>query len=141
LNQLLLALALLCPGHQSLAEPMYREAHRHLIHPVLLAKVVAAESHCRPGIVNPRTHATGLGQIISGRSADRAGHTVDELKDVDLNLYLTAAHIVRCLVLCNENELGAISVYNGGSKKCRATPWSRWVLRGFWQARLKLRRT
>ena len=120
---------------------MWRAAHHHLIHPVLLAKVVAAESHCRPGVVNRRSGAVGLGQVLRGRSADPAGHTVDELKGVDLNLYLTAAHIARCLVLCNENEQGAISVYNGGSKKCRATDWSRWVLHGLWHARLKLRRS
>ncbi len=140
MQQLLFALALLCPGHQSLAEPIYRHAHDHLIHPVLLAKVVAAESQCHPDRVNPRTFATGLGQVIPCRSADRGCHTIDELKDVELNLHLAAAHLARCLVLCKERPLAAVAVYNG-TPKCRATKWSRWVLHGKWAARLKLRRS
>jgi hypothetical protein len=129
LIQLLLALRLLCPGHDSLAESMQREAHRHLIHPVLLVLVVAAESNCNAGAVNKRSGAVGLGQILPEGSANRGNHSPAQLRDPDLNLYLTARHIAWCLVLCGERPLHAVAVFNG-SKQCRVTEWSHRVLNG-----------
>jgi hypothetical protein len=133
LNQLILALRLLCPGHDSLAESIEREAHRHLIHPVLLVLVVAAESHCNANAVNKRSGAVGLGQILPAGSANRGNYTPAQLRDPDLNLYLTARHIAWCLVLCGERKLHAIAVYNG-SERCRATEWSHRVLNGLYLA-------
>jgi soluble lytic murein transglycosylase-like protein len=139
LGQLLVALALLCPGRESLAEPMWREAHRHLIHPVLLAKTVAAESHCRLNAVNKRSGAIGLGQILHSGSANRGRYTVEQLRDPDLNLYLTARHLAWCLRLCKHRAAAAVAVYNGRSV-CRSTEWSRWVVRGMWKAKLDARK-
>lgn len=118
---------------------MLNAAHRHLIHPLLLAKTVAAESSCHPDRVNKRSGATGLGQILLSGSANRGNHTPDELLDVELNLDLTARHLAWCLTLCGDRPLAAISVYNGNSK-CRPTEWSYWVLFGLMRAQLKSRR-
>jgi hypothetical protein len=106
---------------------------------VLLAKTVAAESHCRARVVNKRSGAVGLGQILPCRSADRDCHTVEELKGIELNLDLTAAHLARCLAHCRGRVSGAVAVYNG-ARRCQPTAWSRWVLHGMWQAKLKHRR-
>jgi soluble lytic murein transglycosylase-like protein len=106
---------------------MRREARRHLIHPVLLVMVVAAESNCKANRVNKRSGAVGLGQILPKGSANRGDYTPLQLRDPDLNLYLTARHIAWCLTLCGDNALAAVAVYNG-SKKCRASVWAHRVL-------------
>jgi len=108
---------------------MQHEARRHLIHPVLLVLVVAAESHCNPDAVNKRSGAVGLGQILPAGSANRGNYSPAKLRDPDLNLYLTARHLAWCLVLCGDRPLHAVAVFNG-SKKCRATEWARRVLNG-----------
>jgi hypothetical protein len=78
-------------------------SHRHLIPPVLLARAVAAESHCNADAVNKLSGAVGLGQILPSGSANRGNFTSEELRDPDLN---------------------------NGNCYCRANAWSRRVLDG-----------
>lgn len=110
----------------AIADLVRAEAHRHLIHPALLAAVVASESTC-----NPNAHSGhndwGLGQIRLGGSANVHHATAAQLRDPATNLYLTSRHLAKCLTTCNGYVLGALSVYRG-VKRCRATDGSRRVL-------------
>jgi soluble lytic murein transglycosylase-like protein len=113
------ALDLLCgPGHRDLAPHVDASARRHLLHPVVLVSVIAAESTCQADAVNARTGAIGLGQIMPGRSADRPG---SNLRDPATNLNLTARHLAGLMVLCGSLG-GAVHVYHG-HKRCRG--WER----------------
>jgi soluble lytic murein transglycosylase-like protein len=121
------ALHVLCgPRGDAIADMVRVEARRHLIHPALLAAVVASESTC-----NPNAHSGhndwGLGQIRLGGSANVGGYSAAQLRDPATNLYLTSRHLAKCLTICNGYVLGALSVYRGVSR-CRATDGSRRVL-------------
>jgi soluble lytic murein transglycosylase-like protein len=108
------ALELFCPGKGHLAGKVDLAARRHLLHPVVLAANVGAESGCRPEALNKKTGARGLGQILPGGSADRPGAN---LLDPATNLDLTARHLASLMVLCG-NLGGAVHVYHG-YRKCR----------------------
>lgn len=110
---------------EAIAELVRMEAHRHLLHPVLLARVIAAESTCRPGADSGHGDI-GLGQIRVGTAAAK-GATREELEESSVNVRLTAAHLARCLTLCGDYVLGGLSVYRG-YRKCRDSAGSRRVL-------------
>jgi hypothetical protein len=115
-------------GGEAIAPLVREQAHRFLLHPALLAALVAAESTCRPDAINRRTGAVGLGQIIPGRSA-APRLTRAELLEPRTNLAATARHLARCWLLCGVPG-AAVAVY-GGQRQCRATEWSRRVLGRF----------
>jgi soluble lytic murein transglycosylase-like protein len=121
------ALHALCgPRGDAIADMVRVEAHRHLIHPALLAAVVASESTCNPNAHSGRGDF-GLGQIRLSGSANVGTFTAEQLRDPAINLRLTARHLSKCLTICNGYVLGALSVYRG-VKRCRATDGSRRVL-------------
>lgn len=134
MDALIFALALLCPGHARLAEPMYAAATRWGVDPVLVAQVVHSESRCKANAVNARTNSIGLGQIKVGGSAAR-GKTAAQLFHVRTNLDLTARHLAWCLALCGTPG-AAIGVYHG-RRKCRADAHSRKVLNSIHEAQRK----
>jgi hypothetical protein len=86
------------------------EARHHLLHPVLLARVVASESTCRIDADSGRGDI-GLGQVRLGGSAAR-GHGRLDLLHPAINLHLAAAHLDRLLLLCGSWH-GALRVYRG----------------------------
>lgn len=133
------ALAVLCPGHQDLAEPVRAASRRHLMHPATLVALVKSESPtCNPRVVNPRTGAVGLTQILPRGSANPAHLSVEALKDPATNLDLGARHLAGLLVLCGSLG-GAVHVYHG-NQTCSG--WQRddhaWkvigYVRRFWRA-------
>lgn len=107
---------------QPIAGLVRAEAHRYLLHPVLLAKLIAAESRCRSD-ARGALGELGLGQILPRGSAAVPGL---DLLDPATNVRLTAAHLARLEVLCG-SIAGALSVY-AGHRLCRPTRYSRRVL-------------
>ena len=127
------ALARRCGSKGAEWAPLIREmAHRFLLRPAVLGDLVGSESTCRPGAINRRSGAVGLGQIIPGKSA-APRLTLTDLLDARVNLEATARHLARCLLLCKALA-AAVAVYDG-SERCRANDWSRRVL-GLFPARL-----
>jgi soluble lytic murein transglycosylase-like protein len=112
------------PSAVRLAPLVRAEARRNLLHPVALVAVIAAESRCRSGVVNPVSGSIGLLQILPGGSAD-GGYPPDELRADDLNVRLGAAHLGRLLAFCGAWS-GALSVFSG-FRYCRSTRYSRRV--------------
>ena len=94
-------------------------ARAHHVPPSVVDSQIFRESTCRPGAVNRRTGAVGLGQILPGGSASLR-HPASELADPALNVELTARHLHRCFVLCG-TWAGARRVY-GGHRSCSAGP-------------------
>lgn len=129
-----LALRHMCgPSAVRLAPLVWDESRRNLLSPVSLVAVMATESRCRSGVVNPVSGAAGLLQILPGGSAD-GGYPPDELIADDLSVKLGARHLARCLQLCGA-WAGALGVYNGG-RYCRASRYAKRVLaieRSFWR--------
>ena len=102
-----------------------KEAHRFLLHPVKLATVIALESSCNY-MAKSRVGAIGLGQILPKGSA-AVGFPEYMLVEPTVNVYLTARHLAKLLILCKGSWLKAVAVYNGYSK-CRPTDWSKHVI-------------
>ena len=124
-DQTEVALTVMCGARGATLVQMVRaEARRHLMHPLLLASVIAAESRCRAYASSGRGDF-GLGQIRLGGSAAR-GATVAELLEPARNVELTARHLASCLMLCGFTS-GALSVYSG-RKHCRPSKYSERVL-------------
>jgi soluble lytic murein transglycosylase-like protein len=96
-------------------------AARHELNPIWLVAQVVAESQCRPGVVNARTGAVGLMQIMPLGSANPRRLSAAALRNPATNIDLGAAHLARCLELCGSFG-GAVAVYHGKSK-CRG--WQR----------------
>jgi hypothetical protein len=108
------ALRALCGPNAVYLAPHVQEAARtHLLHPVTLVATISNESHCDAAAVNPRSGAMGLGQIMPGLSADQPGRYLLDPRD---NLYLTARHLAKLLMLCG-SLAGAVHVYHG-YKRC-----------------------
>jgi hypothetical protein len=119
------SLRLLCgPRGDAIAGIVRAEARRNLLHPVLLASVIAAESRCRPDAVGAKGEI-GLGQLLPTGAG--AGYTRAQLRDPETNVKLTAAHLARCLLLCGDFVAGGLSVYRG-VKRCKDSKGSRRVL-------------
>jgi hypothetical protein len=120
-----LALRRMCgPSAVRLAPLVRAEARRNLLSQVSLVAVMAVESRCRSGVVNPASGAVGLLQILPHGSAD-GGYPPDELRADDLNVKLGAAHLGRLLAFCGAWS-GALSVFSG-FRYCRSTRYSRRV--------------
>jgi hypothetical protein len=127
------ALTVLCgPRAAYLAPVVGAEAHRWLLHPVLVVVVIAHESHCRADARSGRGDY-GLGQIRVGGSAAH-GADVEDLLKPDRNLELTARHLAGCLTMCG--GLSGLSVYSG-HRRCGSTRYSRAIVdtvARFWRA-------
>jgi hypothetical protein len=140
-DQLDRAMHVLCGARgDAIVDTVRAEARHHLLHPIVLAQLVAAESRCK---VEAKGAAgeIGLGQIKPDGSAAR-GRTVAQLRDPAINLHLTAAHLARLEVFCG-GIVGALSVYSG-RRQCRESSYSKRVLgmlRAAEIARAKARRS
>jgi len=118
------ALSFLCGQSAIYLAPLVQtEARRQLLHPVLVAAVIAHESHCRADARSGRGDF-GLGQIRVGGSAAHGAHAEDLLNPAR-NVELTARHLANCLTMCG--GLGGLSVYSG-HKRCRSTNYSRSIV-------------
>lgn len=116
------ALRALCGQRgRTLAPIVDRAAALHSIPAIWLVAQVAAESQCRPGVVNARTGAVGLMQIMPMGSANPRRLSAAALRNPATSINLGAAHLARCLALCGSFG-GAIHVYHG-HKKCSG--WKR----------------
>jgi len=86
-----------------------------------------AESSFRPGIVNRRTGAVGLLQILPEGGANPWGFTKEELKNPWLNADLGARYLARCLTVCR--SIGkALGRYHGNKQGCVEDEFSRRVV-------------
>lgn len=102
-----------CDAHR---DAIYLAAREHRVPVLLLHALAFAESSCRADNVNDRTQATGLLQLIPGKSAAPT-YTQAQLRNPWLNAYLGAAHLRRWHNRCGTWR-GALEVYNG-RRNCR----------------------
>lgn len=138
MSALVLTLQLLCPHAPEYAKPIAFEAHRHLIHPVLLAAVVYHESHCTMNRVGAHGEL-GAGQIIPGGAAATSSilgrkFTRKQLKNLDINIYVAARYIAWNMRSCGDNPRLALTGYSH-RKTCRPSNYARKVLRTVEKAR------
>jgi soluble lytic murein transglycosylase-like protein len=138
MSALVLTLQLLCPHAPEYAEPIAREAHRFLIHPVLVASVIARESGCRMDRVGAHGEL-GAGQIIPGGAAATSKilgkrFTRKQLKNLDINIYVTARYIAWNMAVCKDNPRLALTGYSHRTT-CHPSLYARKVLRTVGRAR------
>ena len=121
------ALAALCPTARIDASLIEAAADESRVPAVVLVAQMVPESSCGVKLVNVRTGALGLLQVMPGRSADPDHLERDELLDPETNVRLGARHLRRCLNLCGTLPAG-LHVFHGG-KKCREWRGDRYVKR------------
>lgn len=109
------ALAVLCPGHQDLAEPVRAASRRYLHHPVTLVAVMAVESNCRMDAVGAAGEVCAM-QLLG---VARNGNSKRELRDPSTCIDTGARWLALREVDCGGLFLG-LSGYNartcGGGK-------------------------
>lgn len=121
-------LHLLCGARGDAVAPLVRQqARRFLLHPVLLSKVVAAESGCRPDVVGARGEL-GLTQVTR-QTAAAMGVDPDRLLEPEQNLEAGARYLARMILSCGGFVAGGLTRYSRGHGKCEASRYSRRVLK------------
>jgi soluble lytic murein transglycosylase-like protein len=110
----LLVLSLCGSGHSNLAPHVDYVAKRWDIPAEVLVSMIFVESSCHPNAIGPKG-TVGLMQIAPGTRA-AMGHSVKELRNSRLNLFLGARHLRYWLNRCGDLP-GALGVYNG-AKTC-----------------------
>jgi len=112
------AFAQLCPKQERRIRPHVESASaRHGVPGSLLVVLMATESQCRTSVVNPRTGAVGLTQILPHGSANYPWrYSVAKLKRPGLNLMLGARHLAKWIRRCG-SVAGGLAIYHG-RKKC-----------------------
>ena len=138
MSALVLTLQLLCPHAPAYAKPIAFEAHRHLIHPVLLAVLVYHESRCRMDRVGVHGEI-GAGQIIPGGAAATSPilgrkFTRAQLKNLNINIYVAARYVAWNMRACNDNPKLALTGYSHRTT-CHPSRYARKVLRTVEKAR------
>ena len=125
-GEIALALALLCgSGGKYLAPNIEAQAARYAVDPIVLVQLIAGESGCRRSALGAKGEI-GLMQIKPGGSA-ASNVAPAKLWNVSVNIGLGAAHLARCLELCEGDYRGALSVYSG-RRFCRPSSYSRRIL-------------
>jgi len=105
-------------------------ATRSRVPPLLLVAIVDGESHWNPRIMNARSGAAGLGQVLTGacaRSPTSEACRVSQapLFDPETNLRRSAAILRGNWRLCGRTWEGALAGYQTG--RCRPVPLTRTV--------------
>lgn len=113
------------------------ESHREIRHkmipvdPLDIVATFRGESNFIPTVVNPRTKATGLGQVMRFH---RKKHPKD-LLDPEINIEYSVRIYSEFLHICSTDKKGrartnyrgrAVSAYNG--QGCVNSPWSRYIM-------------
>jgi soluble lytic murein transglycosylase-like protein len=102
------ALAVLCPGRESLAPHIDEAARRYLIHPVVLVAVARKESNCRADAIG-KAGEVGVMQL---RGVARNGLTRRQLLDPRTNVLTGARWLALREVDCGGGLLLGLSGYN-----------------------------
>lgn len=121
------SLAALCPHSAVNAALIEAAAAESRVPAVVLVAQMVPESSCGKNLVNVRTGALGLLQVMPGRSADPDHLERDELLDPETNVRLGARHLRKCINLCGTLTAG-LHIFHGG-KKCREWRGDKYVKR------------
>jgi soluble lytic murein transglycosylase-like protein len=126
------ALRAMCgPRGDAIADLVRAEAHRWLLHPALVASVIALESRCDPNAVG--THGEiGLGQLMPRGAAATSpllgrAFSRRELRDPATNVYATARFIAWNMTACPKGPEYALTGYNQ-RHGCKCSRYARRVL-------------
>jgi len=131
-DQASVALRHLCgPRGDAIVDLVRAEARRFLIHPALLASVIALESRCDPNAVGARGEI-GLGQLMPRGAAATSpllgrAFSRRELRDPVTNVYVTARFIAWNLTACQKGPEHALTGYNQ-RHGCKPSRYARRVL-------------
>jgi hypothetical protein len=148
-----LAIALLALGHpharpgddaraRILAAQINHAARKAHVDPILLSALVARESSFNPH-ARGKAGELGYGQLKRNTVATRGydNLTDEALMQPPVNLWLTARHMARARRLCgNAPPVEWLSLYRG-TKRCRATRYSRAIVAAAARAMAAVRAT
>lgn len=114
-------------GYAVLVDAAARQSH---VPPLLLVAIVEGESHWNPRIVNARSGAVGLGQVLTpacarGPTSEACATSQAPLFDPETNLRRSALILRGNWRLCGQAWEGALAGYQTG--RCRPVPLTRSV--------------
>ena len=104
-------------------DAIMKYARQFRVEPVLIAAVIKTESNFNPNAVGDLSIGGSYGLMQLYIKGAGAGHTIEELMDIDNNIRIGTQYLAGCLDAFDGNRWQGVSAYNQGIQGVKDRGW------------------